>query len=146
MTRVIELDSTLYKDMVAQGLEEFPNEACGLLAAADGVPVKVFRMTNSDASPVSYRLDGKEQLQVFDEMETVVKTYGINTFKHFMAYKGALMVDDEQMFASFTRCAELGADLLVIGATGHSQLYERMIGSRADRLVHLAPCPVLVVK
>ena len=23
--------------------------------------------------------------QVFDEMETVVKTYGINTFKHFMA-------------------------------------------------------------
>jgi nucleotide-binding universal stress UspA family protein len=41
---------------------------------------------------------------------------------------------------------ELGADLLVVGATGHSQLYERMIGSRADRLVHLAPCPVLVVK
>jgi len=23
--------------------------------------------------------------QVFDEMEIVVKTYGINTFKHFMA-------------------------------------------------------------
>ena len=41
---------------------------------------------------------------------------------------------------------ESGADLLVIGATGHSQLYERMIGSRADRIVHLAPCPVLVVK
>ena len=41
---------------------------------------------------------------------------------------------------------ELGADLLVIGATGHSQLYERMIGSRADKLVHLASCPVLVVK
>jgi universal stress protein A len=42
--------------------------------------------------------------------------------------------------------AELKADLLVIGAAGHSQLYERMIGSRADRIVHLAPCPVLVVK
>lgn len=41
---------------------------------------------------------------------------------------------------------ELKADLLVIGATGHSQFYERMLGSRADRLVHLAPCPVLVVK
>jgi proteasome lid subunit RPN8/RPN11 len=69
MTRVIELDSTLYKDMVAQGLEEFPNEACGLLASADGSPVKAFRMTNSDASPVSYRLDGKEQLQAFNEMD-----------------------------------------------------------------------------
>lgn len=42
--------------------------------------------------------------------------------------------------------AELKADLLVIGATGHSALYERMIGSRADRIVQLAHCPVLVVK
>jgi nucleotide-binding universal stress UspA family protein len=42
--------------------------------------------------------------------------------------------------------AEIQADLLVIGATGHSALYERMVGSRADRIVQLAPCPVLVVK
>jgi nucleotide-binding universal stress UspA family protein len=42
--------------------------------------------------------------------------------------------------------SELNADLLVIGATGHSALYERMIGSRADRIVQLAKCPVLVVK
>jgi nucleotide-binding universal stress UspA family protein len=41
---------------------------------------------------------------------------------------------------------ELKADLLVIGARGHSAFYERLIGSRADRLVNLAPCPVLVVK
>ena len=41
---------------------------------------------------------------------------------------------------------ELKADLLVVGATGHSALYERTIGSRADRLIQLAPCPVLVVK
>jgi nucleotide-binding universal stress UspA family protein len=41
---------------------------------------------------------------------------------------------------------ELKADLLVIGATGHSALYERTVGSRADRLVQLAPCPVLVIK
>ena len=41
---------------------------------------------------------------------------------------------------------EIGADLLVIGATGHSQFYERMLGSRAGQLVHLAPCRVLVVR
>jgi nucleotide-binding universal stress UspA family protein len=41
---------------------------------------------------------------------------------------------------------ELEVNLLVIGARGHSALYERLIGSRADRLVNLAPCPVLVVK
>jgi nucleotide-binding universal stress UspA family protein len=42
--------------------------------------------------------------------------------------------------------ADLKADLLVVGASGHSALYDRMIGSRADRIVHLAPCPVLVVR
>jgi dihydropyrimidinase len=56
--------------------------------------------------------------QVFDDMETVVKTYGINTFKHFMAYKGALMVNDDEMFASFRRCAELGALPLVHAENG----------------------------
>jgi dihydropyrimidinase len=47
--------------------------------------------------------------QVFDEMETVVKTYGINTFKHFMAYKGALMVNDDELYNSFLRGARRNA-------------------------------------
>ncbi|MDB5525864.1 MAG: hydA [Rhizobium sp.] len=56
--------------------------------------------------------------QVFNEMETVVKEKGINTFKHFMAYKGALMVDDDEMFSSFQRCAALGALPLVHAENG----------------------------
>ena len=56
--------------------------------------------------------------QVFDEMETVVRTRGINTFKHFMAYKGALMVQDDEMYASFQRLAELGAIALVHDENG----------------------------
>ncbi|CAM4284713.1 dihydropyrimidinase [Palleronia rufa] len=56
--------------------------------------------------------------QVFDEMETVVRTRGINTFKHFMAYKGALMVQDDEMYASFQRLAELGAIALVHAENG----------------------------
>jgi dihydropyrimidinase len=56
--------------------------------------------------------------QVFDEMEIVVKTYGINTFKHFMAYKGALMVNDDELYNSFARCAHLGAIPLVHAENG----------------------------
>jgi len=41
---------------------------------------------------------------------------------------------------------DLKADLLVVGASGHSAIYDRMVGSRADHIVHLAPCPVLVVR
>ena len=44
------------------------------------------------------------------------------------------------------RVKALKADLLVVGFMGHSALYERIIGGTADRLVRLAPCPVLVVK
>jgi nucleotide-binding universal stress UspA family protein len=42
--------------------------------------------------------------------------------------------------------ADIEADLLIIGATGHSAIYERMLGSRAERIIQLAQCPVLVVK
>jgi [CysO sulfur-carrier protein]-S-L-cysteine hydrolase len=64
-----ELDGVFFKEIVDHGLREFPNECCGLVAAKDGVPVRVYAMTNLDASPVSYRLDPKEQLHVFDEMD-----------------------------------------------------------------------------
>ncbi len=56
--------------------------------------------------------------QVFNEMEAVVREKGINTFKHFMAYKGALMVDDDEMYSSFQRCAELGAVPMVHAENG----------------------------
>ncbi|RWC24788.1 MAG: dihydropyrimidinase [Mesorhizobium sp.] len=55
--------------------------------------------------------------QVFDEMADVVDK-GITSFKHFMAYKGALMVDDDEMYSSFQRCADLGALPLVHAENG----------------------------
>ncbi len=55
--------------------------------------------------------------QVFNEMSEIVDR-GINTFKHFMAYKGALMVDDDEMFSSFQRCGALGAMPLVHAENG----------------------------
>jgi dihydropyrimidinase len=54
---------------------------------------------------------------IWREMAEVVKL-GVNTFKHFMAYKGALMVDDDELYASFRRCAELGALPLVHAENG----------------------------
>ena len=42
--------------------------------------------------------------------------------------------------------ADLRVELLVIGASGHSQIYAHMLGTRAARIVHLARCPVLVAR
>jgi dihydropyrimidinase len=46
---------------------------------------------------------------VHAEMGTLVREHGVNSFKHFMAYKNAIMADDEVLIKSFTRALELGA-------------------------------------
>jgi len=46
---------------------------------------------------------------VHQDMGTLVQEHGVNSFKHFMAYKGAIMADDEILVNSFTRAWELGA-------------------------------------
>ena len=56
--------------------------------------------------------------QVFDEMATIIADEGITTFKHFMAYKGALMVNDDEMYASFQRLGDLGGIALVHAENG----------------------------
>ncbi len=55
--------------------------------------------------------------QVFDEMQAVVDR-GITSFKHFMAYKGALMVNDDELFASFRRVGDLGGVAMVHAENG----------------------------
>jgi len=65
-----ELDGVLYKEIVEHGLREFPNECCGIIAEdGDGRPVKVYPVRNIEASPSLYRLDGKEQLRVSEEID-----------------------------------------------------------------------------
>ena len=55
--------------------------------------------------------------QVHEEMAAVVDR-GITSFKHFMAYKGALMVNDDELFASFSRVADLGGIAMVHAENG----------------------------
>jgi dihydropyrimidinase len=46
---------------------------------------------------------------VHADMGTLVRDEGVNSFKHFMAYKNAIMCDDETLVNSFKRAMELGA-------------------------------------
>jgi nucleotide-binding universal stress UspA family protein len=41
--------------------------------------------------------------------------------------------------------AELPADMIIVGTRGHSALGGVFVGSVTQRLLHLAPCPVLAV-
>jgi len=55
---------------------------------------------------------------VHRDMGTLVEKHGVNSFKHFMAYKGAIMVDDGILINSFTRARELGAIATVHAENG----------------------------
>ncbi len=46
---------------------------------------------------------------VHRDMGLLATEHGVQSFKHFMAYKNAIMCDDEVLVNSFTRCLELGA-------------------------------------
>jgi proteasome lid subunit RPN8/RPN11 len=55
--------------IVEQARAEYPNEACGLLAGKAYRATRMFPMTNAERSPVVYRMEPKEQLRVFNEMD-----------------------------------------------------------------------------
>ena len=55
--------------------------------------------------------------EIFNGMKDAVDM-GVNSFKHFMAYKVALMIEDDEMFASFKRCKEIGALPMVHAENG----------------------------
>ncbi|MDJ0906281.1 MAG: dihydropyrimidinase [Woeseiaceae bacterium] len=68
---------------------------------------------------------------VHADMATLVNERGVNSFKHFMAYKGAIMCDDEVLVNSFTRARELGAICTVHAENGElvfrlqKEIYEK---------------------
>lgn len=71
---------------------------------------------------------------VHADMGTLVKDHGINSFKHFMAYKNAIMCDDETLVNSFTRAKELGALCTVHAENG--ELVFRLQQDIYDRGIH----------
>jgi dihydropyrimidinase len=53
------------------------------------------------------------------EMSVLTETEGVNSFKHFMAYKNSLMVDDDQLIQSFLAAKRLGAIPMVHAENGN---------------------------
>ncbi len=68
---------------------------------------------------------------VHTDMGTLVNQHGVNSFKHFMAYKNAIMADDEVLVNSFSRALELGAIPTVHAENGELvfQLQKRLVAA-----------------
>ena len=70
---MIEIPASVRDEMVVHAFAGLPDEACGLLAGTNGGgparATRFFPMANADHSRVTYRLEAKEQLQVFNRIE-----------------------------------------------------------------------------
>ncbi|GER06540.1 D-hydantoinase/dihydropyrimidinase [Iodidimonas muriae] len=68
---------------------------------------------------------------VHADMGTLVAEEGVNSFKHFMAYKNAIMAGDDILFPSFSRAMELGAIPTVHAENGEMvyQLQQKLLAA-----------------
>lgn len=65
----MRISRELYDEIVDHAREDAPNECCGMIAARDGQAVKVYRATNTAASPLRYEIDGGEQFRIQMEID-----------------------------------------------------------------------------
>jgi nucleotide-binding universal stress UspA family protein len=57
------------------------------------------------------------------------------------------MVEPGPPAETIVKCAREGSyDLIVMGHKGHSRLHEYLVGATTDRVAHLAPVSVLIVR
>ena len=67
---MLQISQELVDEMVAHARADHPDEACGVIAGAEGSdrPVRFIPMVNAERSPTFYRFDSTEQLKVWREM------------------------------------------------------------------------------
>ncbi len=65
----MRLTNEYWEDMRSHAAELAPQEACGLIAGRSDLVMKVYPLTNAIHSPFRFRLDPREQLQAFFDIE-----------------------------------------------------------------------------
>jgi len=69
---MISITKKVYESMIDNAKNDYPNEACGILAGEPKGLVSVFfPMANMDNASISYFMDPKEQLSVFKKMREI---------------------------------------------------------------------------
>jgi len=61
---MLKISSQALQEMIEHCRKEYPNEACGVLVGKTGTATGAIPVRNIHASPSSYEMDPKEQLQI----------------------------------------------------------------------------------
>jgi proteasome lid subunit RPN8/RPN11 len=65
---VLTITRADYERIVKHCQDEYPNEACGILAGHEGAVEKIYSTTNAEPSPSFYFMEPQEQFRVMKEM------------------------------------------------------------------------------
>ena len=68
--KTLKIEQKILNAMQAHGRREEPNEACGYLAAKDGIVSCHFELTNIDAAPDHYTMDPAEQFEIIRQIRS----------------------------------------------------------------------------
>ncbi|PJJ48160.1 proteasome lid subunit RPN8/RPN11 [Mumia flava] len=71
LIHVLTIDSATYDAIVAHARRDHPDEACGVVAGAEGsdLPTRFVPMVNAAMSPTFYEFDSTDLLRLYREMD-----------------------------------------------------------------------------
>jgi [CysO sulfur-carrier protein]-S-L-cysteine hydrolase len=65
----MKISRALYQEMIDHAREDAPDECCGMVGASGGEALAVYRAINAEASPLRFRIDPEEQLELHNKIE-----------------------------------------------------------------------------
>ena len=114
------------------------------LAAANGTAVVVLHCDESFVGPRAYGLevnvDEPEVQEKIKKQAEELKGEGFDVTTEFVSGHSGIAAH-----AIAEAAKKDGADLIVVGTRGHTRLGGLLLGSVTQRLLQVAPCPVLSV-
>jgi nucleotide-binding universal stress UspA family protein len=114
------------------------------LAAEQGAALTIVhvvqRIASGKAKGLTWYADEEEVVERVKKLGAELSGEGLNTSVKIVDDRGIQPAHD---IADAAR--EAGADLIVMGTRGHSAISGLLLGSVTQRMLHVAPCPVLAV-
>ncbi|MEO8966612.1 MAG: universal stress protein [Solirubrobacteraceae bacterium] len=109
-------------------------------AAALTIVHVVQKIATSGDAALGWYADEEQVEAKVNQIASDFAEQGLNASVQFVKHVGPQPAHE---IADLAR--EIGADLIVVGARGHGAIVGLLLGSVTQRLLHVAPCPVLVV-
>jgi len=83
---MIKIKKEIFDEMIKHCKEEYPKEACGILAGENAEVKKIYKMKNINESPISFFMDPQEQISVMKDIRKnnfeMIGIYHSHPFTH----------------------------------------------------------------